>query len=208
MMTSPWLDIPLADYESHMSAPEVAQLRALSDLFAEGLGIRRPVSVAVMGIAGGNGLDRIDQAITTRVVGVDVNPHYLETVRSRYDRLPGLELHCVDIAAEAVPCEPVQLVHAALIFEHVGLDRSLESALSLVSEDGACSIVLQLPGDPGQDVGATGIASIQKLKSHFSLIDPVVLCASLIERGFCLDREKRVMLPAGKGLWMGIFAKA
>jgi len=174
MMTSPWLDIPLADYESHMSAPEVAQLRALSDLFAEGLGIRRPVSVAVMGIAGGNGLDRIDQAITTRVVGVDVNPHYLETVRSRYDRLPGLELHCVDIAAEA----------------------------------GACSIVLQLPGDPGQDVGATGIASIQKLKSHFSLIDPVVLCASLIERGFCLDREKRVMLPAGKGLWMGIFAKA
>ena len=53
-MANPWLSIPLADYEGHMNAPQVHQLEALSDLFAEALTQRRPESVALLGIAGGN----------------------------------------------------------------------------------------------------------------------------------------------------------
>src|SRR5512140_3407134 len=97
-MSSPRLTVPLSEYEQHMSSEEVRQLGALSDLFAEAMGRCRPASIAVLGIAGGNGLDRIDSNITARVVGLDVNPLYLEAARHRYSDLPGLELHCVDLS--------------------------------------------------------------------------------------------------------------
>ena len=73
-MSNPWLAVPLSEYEQHMSSVEVQQLGALSDLFAEAIGCCRPFSIAVLGIAGGNGLDHIDSSITARVVGLDLNP--------------------------------------------------------------------------------------------------------------------------------------
>ena len=99
-MSNPWLAVPLSEYEQHMSSVEVQQLGALSDLFAEAIGHCRPLSIAVLGIAGGNGLDHIDSSLTARVVGLDLNPQYLEAVRERYSHLPGLELHCVDLSEQ------------------------------------------------------------------------------------------------------------
>ena len=89
-MSNPWLTVPLSEYEQHMRSVEVQQLGALSNLFAEAIGRCRPLSIAVLGIAGGNGLDHIDSSITVRVVGLDLNPLYLEAVRQRYSHLPGL----------------------------------------------------------------------------------------------------------------------
>ena len=188
-----------------MNSPEVQQLEVLSDLFYEAITLRRPSSIAVLGVAGGNGLDHIDGKITSRVVGLDVNPQYLDVVRRRYSQLPGLTLHCVDLAEQAINIEPVQLVHAALIFEHTGVSRALENAISLVADAGALSVVLQLPSKVSQEVGRSGFPSLQKLASHFSLIDPAVLRASLEERSFLLIHETRRELPASKAFWMGIF---
>ncbi len=109
---------------------------------------------------------------TTRIVGVDVNPSYLEAVRRRYAGLPGLELYCVDLAHEAVDLEPAQLVHAALVFEHAGTGRCLENAVSLVSWHGALSVVLQMPGEWVEDVSPSPFLSMQALKPCLSLIDP------------------------------------
>src|SRR5512140_3078201 len=122
-MPSPWLNIPLDDYEAHMRSAGVQQLDALSDLFADALTWCRPESVAILGIAGGNGLERIDAEITRRIVGLDVNPTYLEAVCRRFPAARGLELHCVDLAEETPGQQPVQLVHAALVFEHAGVGR-------------------------------------------------------------------------------------
>ena len=160
-MANPWLSIPLADYEGHMESPEVQQLAVLSELFAESLARFRPESVAVLGIAGGNGLEHVEPAVTRRVVGLDVNPEYLETVRSRYARVCGLELHCVDLEEQRIEVEPVPLVHAALVFEHAGVELCLENAISLMSAGGALSVVLQLPGEAGMNVGASRFSSMQ-----------------------------------------------
>jgi len=206
-MPNPWLDVPLADYEGHMESPGVQQLHPLAELFAEALAYRRPASVAVLGIAGGNGLDRVDAAIANRVVGVDVNPLYLEAVRGRYARHCHLELHCVDLAEERVDLAPVELVHAALVFEHAGAGLCLENALSLTSPSGALSVVLQLPAESQPNIGPSEFASVQKLKPHFSLVDPAWLREALAQRGFRLLREERRLPPAGKGLWMGIFGR-
>ena len=206
-MANPWLSVPLDDYEAHMSAPDVRQLDALADLFAVAVSSFRTASVAVLGIAGGNGLDRIDSRITTRIVGLDLNPSYLEAVRRRYAGLPGLELHCVDLSRETVDLEPVQLVHAALVFEHTGTGRCLENALSLVSGDGALSVVLQMPGE-GAEVSPSPVVSMQALKPHFSLVDPEWLTETLAARGFELRNQSHRALPGGKAFWMGVFARS
>ncbi len=206
-MSNPWLSIPLADYEGHMDSPEVHQLGALAELFAEALAYCRPASVAVLGIAGGNGLCHVDRTITKRIVGLDVNPSYLEAVRSRHAPGDDLELRCVDLAEQRVHLQPVQLVHAALVFEHAGVDLCLENALSLVDPGGALSVVLQLPTEVEQNVATSRFPSMQTLKSHFSLVEPEWLCQTLAERGFRLTHEVRRTLPAGKGFWMGVFRR-
>ena len=72
-MKNPWLDIPLADYEAHMALPHVDQASLLSDVFADALSKYSPRAAAILGCAGGNGLDRVDVKQTERVVCVDIN---------------------------------------------------------------------------------------------------------------------------------------
>ena len=207
-MPNPWLSVPLADYEAHMNSAEVQQLAALSDLFAEALAICRPASVAVLGVAGGNGLDRIDANLTHRVIGIDINRTYLEIVRQRYPEAPGLDLHCIDLAEQIVNLEPVQLVHAALVFEHAGTHCSLDNALSLVAPGGHLSAVLQMPSETEQAVSPTAFPSIQNLKSNFSLISPGWLKDTLDSRAFRLTHHAHRPLVSGKAFWMGIFARS
>lgn len=204
-MSNPWLAVPLSDYEQHMSSAEVQQLGALSDLFAQSVRRCRPSSVAILGIAGGNGLDHIDSRITARIVGLDVNPLYLEAVRERYSHLPGLETYCIDLSEQNAALEPVQLVHAALIFEHAGVDRCLDNALSMILPGGDLSVVLQLPTERAPAVSSSQFSSIRDLKPHFSLISSAWLRESLAGRRFRLTHQTTRALPAGKGFWMGIF---
>lgn len=189
-----------------MSSAEVQQLSALSDLFAKAIRCCRPLSVAVLGIAGGNGLDQIDSSVTGRVVGLDLNPLYLQVVRQRYPHLRGLELYCVDLSEPHLELKPVQLVHAALIFEYAGLDCALENASSMVMPGGNLSVVLQLPSGSGQAVTASQFPSLQRLKSHLSLISPRRLRDALEERGFQPVQETTLELPARKGFWAGMFS--
>src|SRR5687768_17647282 len=99
---NPWLALPLEDYEGHMGSAGANQLAALADLFGEALVRLRPRSVAVLGVAGGNGLQHVDGTLTTRVVGIDLNPAYLAATRARFPDLSGLELHCLDLERDDV----------------------------------------------------------------------------------------------------------
>jgi hypothetical protein len=204
---NPWCEISLNDYEAHMTSAAVWQAEALGELFGEALALRKPASVAVLGVAGGNGLEQLDVQCTRRVVGVDLNPEYLDAVRGRYAQLPGLELHAVDLTNEIVQAAPVELVHAALIFEHAGLECCLENALALMTPDGALSVVLQLPGTANTNVGGSGIASIGKLANHFALVDRAELMNTLMGRGLRLIHEDRRSVPEGKQMWLGVFAR-
>jgi methyltransferase family protein len=206
-MANPWLSIPLADYEGHMGAAHVGQLDGLAELFKRALDVCMPKSVAVLGVAGGNGLEQIDPRITKRTIGLDINPRYLEVVRQRYGGwLPGLELCCADLGDLPGNLAPVELVHAALIFEHTGLGRCLESALSLVAPGGRLSAVLQLLSD-APDVTPSSYASMQTLQEDFTLIDLAEFDRQLQEKGFRLLEQEQRSLPSGKALWLGICAR-
>ena len=106
---------------------------------------------------------------------------------------------------EVVGAAPVDLVHAALVFEHAGVGRCLENAVRMVDAGGALSVVLQLPSE--QAVSPSGYASMQRLRSNFVFVEPGELRAALEERGLLLDRESRRDLPEGKAFRTGIFAR-
>jgi len=206
-MSHPWLSTPLADYEGHMDSAAVQQLQPLSDLFAEALAVRQSASVAILGIAGGNGLERISPERTRRVVGIDINSAYLAVVRQRYANLPQLELHCADLAVQRIEILPVALVHAALLFEHTGTQTALDNAIALVEPNGALSVVLQMPGVAEQHVGSSGYASMQVHSAHFQLINRDAIIHDLATRGFTLAHQNERTVPAGKALWLGIFTR-
>ena len=79
-----------------MGSPGVDQLNALADLFQETLDHCRPRSITILGVAGGNGLDRIDLGFTRQITALDIHPAYLQAVRARYPQLP-LLLRCTDL---------------------------------------------------------------------------------------------------------------
>src|SRR5438309_637460 len=77
-MGNPWLQIPLTDYEGHMSLPYVAQADLLADLFGLALQRHLPDSVAVLGCAGG---PRGDLGGVPRAVGPTLtNPKNCPTI--------------------------------------------------------------------------------------------------------------------------------
>ena len=204
----PWLTVPLGDYETHMNSPHVAQLEPLAELFADALDAFQPGSVAILGVAGGNGLDRIDPTVTQRICGIDVNPEYLSAARRRHSTLSGLELHCMDLAEQELALAPVDLVHAALIFEHAGIDRCLVNAVELVAPGGTLSVVLQLPSATEPAVGNSTVASLQAHRNTFRFIDVDALTAELQRCGFTPLRAQTRPLPSGKAFWMGFFQRA
>src|SRR5690349_8667535 len=125
---NPWLEIPLADYEAHMSMPGIGQAAMIGDHLQALVARLRPSSVAVIGCAGGNGFDRLASMSIGRVVGVDVNPAYVQAAAARYsDQIPGLELHVDDIQHERQIFKPVDLLYAALIFEYVDVAQSMRA---------------------------------------------------------------------------------
>ena len=207
-ISRPWLSIPLEDYERHMSAVEVGQLPILAELFWSVLERWRPESVAIVGVAGGNGLEAIDPSITKRIVGVDINQQYLDKVEQRFGRLAGLELHRCDVTIRAPKLPPTALVHAALLFEHTGLDLALDNVLSLVAPGGILSVVLQLPSAEAKDVATTKYTSLQSVKQQFALIDIAGFRLEMTSRGFQMIDEDKRPLPAGKAFWLGLFARS
>jgi len=208
-MTSPWLNIPLAEYEGHMSLPGIGQARMLSDHFAEILAEYSPGSVAVIGCAGGNGLDRIRPETTTRIVTIDINPDYLRVLASRFThRLPGLEPYVADVEVSLPAVEPVELVYAALLFEYVAPAPTFRNLAVLCRPRGSLVTVVQLPAGSLAPVSPSPYTSLNALAAVMRLIAPEVLVRHAAEAGFVLSSTRQVVLPSGKRFLAQVFSRS
>src|SRR5262249_55058165 len=112
-----------------------------------------------------------------------------------------------DLAKETLSIEPVDLVYAALIFEHAGTSGCFENAVRMVARGGRLAIVLQLPSESTQAVAPTPYESMKTLKAHFSIVSPKEIASLAEKAGFVLSSESKRELPGGKGFWLGIFEK-
>lgn len=74
---NPWEEISLDDYENHMKLDSVMQLQAMNEMM-KGQFYAYPISsIMILGVAGGNGLEHIQEKNFEKVYGVDINPSYL-----------------------------------------------------------------------------------------------------------------------------------
>jgi SAM-dependent methyltransferase len=191
-MKNPWLDIPLDEYESHMALPQVSQARLLADIFHRMLEQYRPRSVAVLGCAGGNGLEQISPDVTERVVGVDINPRYVERLRTRFrDRFSALELWVGDIQTAEVAFQPVELVFAGLVLEYVDVETVLRRVYALLVTGGVLGTVVQLPHPASAPVTPSPVPSLQALAMVMGLVPPVLLTDLAGRHGYS-ELESRV----------------
>lgn len=194
-MSSPWLEVPLADYEGHMA--HVGQAALLDRLFAEALAALGPRSVAVLGAAGGNGFERLRESPLDRCVAVDINPGYLDELERRYaGRVAGLEVVCSDLADPALDFAPVDYVHAALVFEYVDPVAVLRRTADWLNPGGWLGAVLQLPG--GGSVSPSPFASLQRLGPGMVLCDPENFRRMAEDAGFAFMAQQVHALPGGK----------
>lgn len=205
---NPWLDIPPDDYENHMSSPEVAQLQALEMLFGEILARFRPASMAIIGCSTGNGFEHIDQEITKRTIGIDINREYLDIAMARHSHIPGVRFLCADIAAaDEIECEPVDLVHAALLFEYVNVKRALSRIVPIIKTGGILSVGLQLASLDCAPVTKTAYSSLEKLCSIMKLIDPAEFSQTAAQYGLIEIGSDIIDLQTGKKLFVGYYRK-
>jgi hypothetical protein len=194
-MPSPWLDVPLADYEGHMA--HVGQAPVLARHFAAALAELRPASVAVLGAAGGSGFDSLPGSSVRRTVAIDVNPGYLRELERRYSHVvPGLACVCADLADPAARFAPVDYVHAALVFEYADPATVLGRMADWLVPGGTLGVVLQMAG--AGTVSPSPFTSLQRLGPAISLREPAAFAALARDAGLEQVSERIVALPGGK----------
>jgi len=207
-MENPWLSIPLAEYEGHMALPEIGQAEMLAGELEFAVRQYFPKSVAVIGCAGGNGLDRLVESGIERIVGIDINPAYVETVRRRFrPRIPGLELHVADVQSMLPQIAPVDLIFAALILEYVDVPMTMRSFQKLCAPDGALVVILQSASPNVEKTSPSPYKSIQLLAPAMRLLDQGDVQERAIAAGFSLASSRVVSLRSGKDFVVLCFGK-
>jgi SAM-dependent methyltransferase len=206
-MYTPWQEIPLEDYEGHMALPAIGQAKMLADQLERLIERHRPTSIAVIGCAGGNGLDRIESTSVERVVAVDINPEYIAAAEMRHaNRLANLDLRCADVQSELLQFDPVELIYAALIFEYVDIEATVATLKRNLRQGGTLATLLQIPHSDQTSVSDSPYESLKKLASALRLIEPDELRTRATAEGFRLCCSEAIELPSGKQFLLQVFS--
>jgi ubiquinone/menaquinone biosynthesis C-methylase UbiE len=157
------------------------------------------------GRAGGNGFEHVRPGSMTRLVGVDINPQYIEAASSRFGKqMPNLELYVADVQ-QPLPFEPVDLVYAALLFEYVELVPTLSNLRAVCRPNAALAVVLQLPSTSVKPVSPSPFTNLQSLASCMRLVSPPDFLAGASEVGFEPSSSRQVALHSGKEFLVLVF---
>jgi SAM-dependent methyltransferase len=207
-INNPWLHIPWQDYEGHMSSPGVRQEQFLNEGLQEALDKYRPRSVAVLGCSTGNGFEHFDPSLTRRVIGVDLNPNYLEVLQDRHaTRLPGLELICGDLNVLDLVPDSCELIYCGLVFEYLEPKGLVRKIARWLVDGGKLVAILQLPSKASGKVSKTRYKSLELLDPIMKLVDPLVLRQACIEARLTEIHTSEFVLESKKAFFVGHYQK-
>lgn len=207
-MENVWNKIPLKDYELHMQHESVGQLHLLNNLTKKYLEKLSPEIVMFLGIAGGNGLEHIDNNITSQVFGIDINQNYLDETEKRFkNQIPNLNLLNIDISSGKIEkLTNANLIWAALIFEYVEIEKCFEFIYNNIQDNGYLIVTIQA-NNGASSVSQTGIKTIKSIGQIFRLIDPSDLLSFADKFGFVKTDFEENILPNEKSLKTYTFIK-
>ena len=207
-MENPWLQVPAADYDGHMSSPNVDQLSFLGMTFKEALGRYDCSAVAVLGCATGNGLEYIDRHETGKLTAIDINPEYLEIVWQRFKKsLAGLEIMEADLETCELEKNAYSLIFAGLVFEYLCPQKVLSRIVGCLKQKGVMVIVLQIPAKDVEKVTETPYTSLKKLESIMHLVSPQAFKAMAHDVGLEKLESETVTIGSGKSFYIGTYKK-
>jgi len=195
---NPWLNIPIDDYEKHMSHSSVGQLGLLNSLTKKYLKKINPAIAVFLGVAGGNGLEHIDNDITKEVIGIDINQKYVDVCHRRYHNIiPTLKLLHLDITIHTSCMSKADFIWAGLVLEYTGIEKCLQFCVNNISPGGHFIATIQRNNNLNS-VRSTGIQSVKKAGLLFCMVDPDVMQEKAEKMGLlCISKEEN-QLPNGK----------
>jgi hypothetical protein len=207
-MTHPWLEISLSDYEAHMALPSVGQSRLLASTLHRVSSTFRPRALAVLGAAGGNGLERVDPAIVRRVVALDFNAEFLAVCADRHAvTFCQFQPILPDLSRGAPSMEPVECVYAGLVLEYLVPELFCAYLPSLLTDGGVFAALLQRPSLDLPKVSASPFQSLAKLQSVFSFVSPKRMRDALVMHGFTFIEDEQIDLVSGKSFYYAAYRK-
>jgi ubiquinone/menaquinone biosynthesis C-methylase UbiE len=189
-----------------MDSPQVGQLQMLNRLLERVLLEKQPGSAAVLGCATGNGFEHFNPAVTKRILGLDINPAYLQLARERYAQGDlSLEFVCADIQSDWSGGCLFDLIHAALVFEYVQVEKTLTVIYRALKPAGMLSVVLQMPAPQLPAVSKTRFTSLEKLAPILHLHEQGEFVELARNAGFRETHAERISMPGGKQFYFGYF---
>jgi hypothetical protein len=158
--------------------------------------------LAVLGTAGGNGLEFVEHTSVRRMVALDLNPDYLALCSRRYARrFSQFEPDLHDLSQGPPAITPVECIFAGLVLEYICVELFCSYLASLLTTGGSFTTLLQLPSLTLREVSPSPYASVARLESVFSFVHPESLHDSLSAHGFARILADRYDLNSGKSFY-------
>lgn len=172
-MKNIWLNIELSDYENHMALPNVAQAQYLARFFENLINTYEPKSAALIGCAGGNGLEKIAKEKVDKIICVDINPDFLKEAELRFkNSFNETEFVCGDAASADFKMSNTDLAYCGLIFEYVEVEAAIKNIARILNKNGILAVVLQKPNDLIPEVTPSVYKSLEQLSGQFRFVSP------------------------------------
>lgn len=205
-MRNPWEEIPLSDYEGHMSLDSVGQLQAMNHMMRDQLHRYEAKSAMIFGVAGGNGLEHVQGSGLEKIYGVDINAEYLREVQKRYPKLAGrLECLCADLTAEPAELPHADLVIANLLIEYIGYACFQKAVTAAAPKYVSCIIQINTDESFVSDSPYLHVFDGLERVHHPMAEEPLQTCMHDI--GYRLIHTDGQPLPNGKKLIRMDFAR-
>ena len=185
-----------------MALPSVGQAQLLGTALQRTVAQFQPRSLAVLGVAGGNGLELVDSAIVRRVVALDFHPDYLALCTRRhatsFDQFEPV-LH--DLSQGPPLIAPVECIFAGLVLEYLCIESFCGYLAPLLTTGGSFAVLLQLPSATLPEISASPFSSLSRLEPAFSFVQPTSLDNALSARGLSRTASERYETASGKSFY-------
>lgn len=195
MTVSPWLDTDLEVYEKHVELHSVGQAAAIRQALRQLVMVHKPRRVLYLGCAGGNGIEALRGV---EVMGLDLNPEYIERAHERWGQTEGVQFRQWDLNL-GIP-EDIQADHAfgALVFEYIeDLDALIRNLARCVSKRLVVLLLATRSGAPPVS-DSPYRDHLQAVGSEFRFLSTEAFVEAAWRAGFSLEQRGEIPLPSSK----------